>query len=316
MTIHQSATQPFDAPAVAVPPAVELRGVTRRYGDVVAVENLDLEIAPGATVALLGPNGAGKSTTIAMMLGLLAPSAGEARIFGLAPRDAVAGGRVGAMLQSSGLPGDVRVADLIDLVRGLYPAPLSRAEVIERGGLAALRHRRIESLSGGEQQRLRFALAVVGDPDLLFLDEPTVGMDVESRRAFWDRIGQSAAEGRTILFATHYLQEADQVAERIVVLDHGRLVADGTPGEIKSATADRSVRFTLPDADLDQLGRLPGVRRATARGAGIELTTTDADATVAALFDAGLTPRALEVVGADLESAFVALTHPTNGDPS
>jgi ABC-2 type transport system ATP-binding protein len=316
MTMHQSATQPFGTPTVAVPAAVELRGVTRRYGDLIAVEDLDLEIESGSTVALLGPNGAGKSTTIAMMLGLLAPSAGETTIFGLAPRDAVAGGRVGAMLQSSGLPGDVRVADLIDLVRGLYPAPLSRAEVIDRAGLDAIRHRRVESLSGGEQQRLRFALAIVGDPDLLFLDEPTVGMDVESRRAFWDRIGQSAAEGRTILFATHYLQEADQVADRIVVLDHGRLIADGTPGEIKSATADRSVRFTLPDADLERLGRLPGVRHTTARGASVELVTTDADATVAALYESGLTPRALEVVGADLESAFVALTHPTNGDRS
>jgi ABC-2 type transport system ATP-binding protein len=251
-----------------------------------------------------------------MLCGLLAPTAGEAVILGRSPHEAVASGRVGAMLQSSGLPGDVRVDRLIDLVRSLYPNPVPREGLIDRSGLDGLRHRRVESLSGGEEQRLRFALAVAGDPDLLFLDEPTVGMDVETRRAFWDQIHRSAVEGRTILFATHYLQEADQVAERIVVLDRGHLVADGSPGEIKSAAVDRSVRFTLADADLDQLRRLPGVRAVAARGATVELVTDDADATVAALFAAGLSPRALEVAGADLESAFIALTHRTDGDPS
>lgn len=316
MTITQPRSTPATGRSALTLPAVELRGLGRRYGDVVAVDDLDLEISAGSTVALLGPNGAGKSTTISIMLGLLAPTAGEARTLGMPPRQAVASGRVGAMLQSSGLPNDVRVQALIDLVRSLYPNALSREALIERSGLSSLRHRRVESLSGGEEQRLRFALAIAGDPDLLFLDEPTVGMDVDSRRAFWEQIRASAAEGRTVLFATHYLQEADQVADRIVVLDHGRLVADGSPGEIKAAAVDRTVRFSLPGADLRQLGGLSGVRQATAHGASVELLTSDADATVAALFAAGLTPRALEVSGADLESAFIAITHADSGDRS
>jgi ABC-2 type transport system ATP-binding protein len=310
-------TQPLThltAQTAAAPLAVELRGVERRFGEVVALRGVDLELSSGATVALLGPNGAGKSTTISIMLGLLEPSTGEARTLGMSPREAVASGRVGAMLQSSGLPKGVRVRELVELVRALYPNPLPRAELLERAGLATLRDRRTETLSGGEEQRLRFALAIAGDPDLVFLDEPTVGMDVETRRAFWLDIRRSAGEGRTILFATHYLEEADQVADRVVVLDHGRVVADGSSAQIKAATTDRTVRFTLPGADLDRLRTLPGVTDAGLRGTTVELVSQDADATVAALFAEGYAPRDLEVTGADLESAFLALTGQPKGD--
>jgi ABC-2 type transport system ATP-binding protein len=309
--IHPTARA--DDPAAA-PLAVELRGVERRFGDVVALRGVDLALSAGATVALLGPNGAGKSTTISIMLGLLEPSAGEARTLGMSPREAVASGRVGAMLQSTGLPKGVRVRELVELVRALYPNPLPRVELLERAGLATLQDRRTETLSGGEEQRLRFALAIAGDPDLVFLDEPTVGMDVETRRAFWLDIRRSAGEGRTILFATHYLEEADQVADRVVVLDHGRVVADGSSAQIKATTSDRTVRFTLPGADLARLRSLPGVTDAGLRGTTVELVSQDADATVAALFAGGYAPRDLEVTGANLESAFLALTQQPNGD--
>ncbi len=292
------------------PASVSFDRVTRRFGDTVALDAVDLAIPVGQTVALLGPNGAGKSTAINVMLGLLAPTSGRARTLGLEPRDAVATGRLGAMLQGGGLPTFVRVGELVDFARGIYPHPLSRAAILERAGLASLAGRRVESLSGGEQQRLRFALAIAGDPDLVFLDEPTVAMDVETRRAFWADMRRSAAEGRTILFATHYLEEADQVADRIVVLSRGRIVADGTGASIKAATSTRAVRLTLPGASAEMLSRLPGVTAVERRGDAVSLASTDADATVAALYATGLRVRDLEVTGADLEEAFLALTGP------
>ncbi len=210
--------------------AVQFDGVSHRFGDVLALDGLDLTIRTGETVALLGPNGAGKSTAIGLMLGLLQPTHGAVRTLGMTPRGAVASGRVGSMLQQSGLPSNVRVGELVEFARRLYPNPLALSAVLERAGLTALAGRDVGRLSGGERQRLRFALGIAGDPDLVFLDEPTVAMDVETRRAFWTDMRRSAAEGRTVLFATHYLDEADQVADRIVVLDRGRIVADGTGG--------------------------------------------------------------------------------------
>jgi ABC-2 type transport system ATP-binding protein len=212
------------------------------------------------------------------------------------------------MLQSSGLPAGAHVGEVVRFARALYPHPLRQDELLERSGLANLATRPVSTLSGGETQRLRFALAIAGDPDLVFLDEPTVAMDVETRRAFWSDMRRFAAEGRTILFATHYLEEADQVADRIVVLDRGRIVADGTPASIKAAARGRTVRFTLAGADADLLARLPGVVEQQIHGADVTLRTDDADATVAAVYAAGLPIRDLEVTGADLESAFVALT--------
>ena len=296
-------------PDAGQPPAVAFRAVERRFGDVVALAGIDLAIEAGTTVALLGPNGAGKSTAIGIMLGLDQPTSGVARTLGGAPRSAVASGRVGAMLQTTGLPAGLRVGELLEFARRLYPAPLALTDLVERAGLGSLGQRRVETLSGGEAQRLRFALAIAGDPDLVFLDEPTVAMDVETRRAFWGDIRRSAADGRTILFATHYLDEADEVADRIVVLDRGRVVADGTSASIKASAGGRTVRFSLAAPELARLAALPGVTDARVAGERVSLASSDADATTRALVQAGLPFRDLEIAGTDLEDAFVALTH-------
>jgi ABC-2 type transport system ATP-binding protein len=294
--------------------AVDFHGVSRRFGDTRALDDVSVAIAAGETVALLGPNGAGKTTAIGIMLGLLEPSSGRAETLGMAPHDAVRSGRVGAMLQAAGLPPGARVGELVDLARALYPAPSPRDAILERAGLTALVNRRAETLSGGEAQRVRFAFAIAGDPDLVFLDEPTVAMDVEARRAFWEDMRRFAAEGRTVLFATHYLDEADHIADRIVVLDHGRIVGDGSPDELKATVTERVVRFALPtEAASDaMLAGLPGVLRVERHGASLSLLTADADATVRALVAGEVAFRHLEVAGADLDAAFLALT---SGDP-
>ncbi|HEY4190015.1 MAG TPA: ABC transporter ATP-binding protein [Candidatus Limnocylindrales bacterium] len=302
-----AADRPHDT---ARPTAVAFDGVTRRFGETTALDDVALDIAAGETVALLGPNGAGKTTAIGIMLGLIEPSAGHARTLGLTPHDAVRSGRVGAMLQSAGLPPGARVGELIDLARGLYPHPSPRDAILERAGLTDLVGRRAETLSGGEAQRVRFAFAIAGDPDLVFLDEPTVAMDVESRRAFWDDMRRFAAEGRTVLFATHYLDEADHIADRIVVLDRGRIVGDGSPSALKATVTERTVRFSLagdPSGD-DALRALPGVVGLDRHGDSMALLSRDADETVRGLVAAGVAFRHLEVAGADLDAAFLALT--------
>jgi ABC-2 type transport system ATP-binding protein len=300
------------ATAAGTQSAVSFAGVTKRFGATVAVDHLSLDIPIAATVALLGPNGAGKTTAISLVLGLLHPDAGELRVLGMRPADAIASGRVGAMLQTGGLPIGVTVNEIVDFARGLYPHPISLAEVLATAGLTALAHRRVEGLSGGETQRLRFAMAIAGDPDLVFLDEPTVAMDVEGRRTFWADMRRLAQEGRTILFATHYLEEADHVADRILVLDHGRLVADGTAGSIKASVAARTVRFTLDGPDRATLAGLPGVTDLAVHGSDVTLTTTDADATLRALYRADVPVRDVQVTGAALEDAFIALTSGAN----
>ena len=295
------------SPAVSPLAAVTFDDVGRRFGSVQALDEVSFTVQAGETVALLGPNGAGKSTAIGLMLGLLRSTTGTVATFGADPAIAVAAGRVGAMLQSSGLPLGAQVRELIDFTRCLYPAPLDRATILDRAGLSALAARQTETLSGGEAQRLRFALAIAGDPELVFLDEPTVAMDVESRRAFWASMRRSAEEGRTILFATHYLEEADQVADRIVVLDHGRIVADGTAATIKAGVGGRTVRFTVQAADRQLLAALPAVGSVTIHGTDVTLATEDADATVRALVTTGVAFHDLEVATVDLERAFLAL---------
>ena len=315
MTTTTTTPVPFQAR----PTAVDFDGVSRRFGDTRALDDVSVAIEAGETVALLGPNGAGKTTAIGIMLGLLEPSSGRAATLGMTPHDAVRSGRVGAMLQSAGLPPGARVGELVDLARALYPAPSPRGAVLERAGLTALVNRRAETLSGGEAQRVRFAFALAGDPDLVFLDEPTVAMDVEARRAFWEDMRRFAAEGRTVLFATHYLDEADHIADRIVVLDHGRIVGDGSPAELKATVTERVVRFALSSADATGdavLAGLPGVLRVERHGASLSLPTTDADATVRGLVAADVAFRHLEVAGADLDAAFLALTSEPRGASS
>lgn len=285
---------------------MRLRGLVKSYGATRAVDGIDLDIEPGETVALLGPNGAGKSTTIAMLLGLLAPDGGTVEVGAMPPRRAVATGHLGAMLQESGMMPGVRVGELLQFVRSLYPRPLSLADLVDAAGLEGLLHRRADRLSGGQAQRVRFAMAIAGDPSVVVLDEPTSAMDVEARRAFWERMRRLAAAGRTILFATHYLEEADAAADRIVVIARGRQIADGTAASLKATLGKRRVRLTLEGGEAD-LDRLDGVRQVERYGGRITLYTDDSDATVRSLVQRQVRWRDLEVQSPDLEQAFLAL---------
>lgn len=285
---------------------VRLAGLTKTYGDVRAVDDLSLEVARGEVVALLGPNGAGKSTTVDLLLGLTTPDSGTATLFGGTPRAACAAGRVGAMLQSGGLLQDVTVRQLLELLRGLHPAPLTAAQALERAGVADLADRRAARLSGGQQQRVRFACALLPDPDLLVLDEPTAAMDVQTRRAFWESMRAWAAGGRTLLFATHHLQEADDVADRVVLVRAGRVVADGTAAQVKALVGGRTVTATVDDPA--GLHDLPGVTSVRTAGCRAVLRCTDSDTALRALLAAHPDARDVEISAGGLEDAFLALT--------
>jgi ABC-2 type transport system ATP-binding protein len=291
---------------------IRLDGLVKTFrtpnGPVEAVRGVDIAIEPGETVALLGPNGAGKSTTIDMLLGLAEPDAGTVSLFGGTPQDAIAAGRVGAMLQTGALLRDLTVRELIAMMAALYPQPLGVEEVLELTGLQAAAQQRTEKLSGGQAQRVRFACALVADPDLLVLDEPTVAMDVEGRHAFWATMRRFADRGTTIVFATHYLEEADDFADRAVLMAHGRVVADGPPTEIKARVGARTIRATLPDAPAEALRALPGVVSVDVRGAVVTLRCADSDAAIRALLTRFPTARDLEITGAGLEEAFLELT--------
>ncbi len=292
-------------------PAFRFEGVSHRYGARLAVEDLCLEVAQGETVALLGPNGAGKSTTISLLLGLLRAQTGSVEVLGTSPRKAVAQGRVGAMLQTgsgSGLPPGVRVGAALQLARRLYPHPAPVEVTVERAGIGDLLDQQTQRLSGGQVQSVRFAITIAGDPELVFLDEPTAAMDVAARRSFWRMIRQFGREGRTVLFATHHLHEADQIADRVVVVNHGRVVADGPGATLKASVATRRVRFVCEQPDLGQLDGLEGVTDVEIHGTGVTLGSLDADATVRALVGQRIAFSDLEVTGAGLEDAFVALT--------
>jgi ABC-2 type transport system ATP-binding protein len=288
---------------------VSFERVSKSYGDVRAVDGLTLELHPGETVALLGPNGAGKSTTLDLLLGLRPADTGSVRVFGTSPRDAIVQGRVGAMLQSGGLMDEVTVAELVKLACALHPKPYKPGEVMSRAGIAQIADRKVNKLSGGQEQRVRFALATAGANDLIVLDEPTTGMDVSARQAFWATMREQADQGRTVLFATHYLEEADAIADRVLVLHRGRLLADGTAAEIKAKAGARKVAFDL-EGDIDEpaLRALPFLTTLDVSGRTVRLQSSDADATVHALYGLGVYPRNLEVAGLGLEQAFVAIT--------
>jgi len=288
--------------------AVRLSGLVKSYGEVRAVQGVDIDIAPGEVVALLGPNGAGKSTTIDMLLGLTRPDHGTATIFGNDPVRAVAAGDVGAMLQSGTLLPDVTVGELVETFASLHKKPLPVAEALTRAGIADLAKRPTAKLSGGQAQRVRFALAVVPDPDLLVLDEPTVGMDVEARRAFWATMRELTASGRTVLFATHYLEEADDYADRVVLMRAGRIIADGSAASIKGKVSGRTITALVPGADQASLARLAGVAAAEVRGERVQLSCRDSDAALRALLDTYADAHEVEVRSVDLEDAFIALT--------
>ncbi|WP_075026582.1 ABC transporter ATP-binding protein [Streptomyces mirabilis] len=287
--------------------AVSFTGAVKAFGAVRAVDGVDLEIGRGETVALLGRNGAGKSTTISLLLGLNEPDEGTVALFGGPPSAAVRAGRVGAMLQETRPVPRVTVRELVSFVAGRYPAPLPVADALELAGIGDLAGRRVDRLSGGQAQRVRFAMALAGNPDLIVLDEPTAALDVEARRAFWDSMRSYARRGHTVLFSTHYLEEADAHADRILVIDHGRLVADGTGEQLKRSVGGNLVSFDLAGRGTEGLTLLPGVVSVEVRGDRALLRTDDSDATVLALAELGAI-RGLEVVPASLDDAFMTLT--------
>ncbi|MEY2521840.1 MAG: type transport system ATP-binding protein [Ilumatobacteraceae bacterium] len=305
----QSTSPPVARPTTG---GIALRGLTKSFrgpsGPVHAVRGIDIEISAGETVALLGPNGAGKSTTIDMLLGLTKPDAGEVRLFEQSPAGAIASGAVGAMLQTGAVLSDLSVRELVDMMGSLYPRSLTADETLELAGIRDIADRKTNKLSGGQTQRVRFAVAMVSDPDLLVLDEPTVGMDVESRRQFWDTMRAFTARGKTVLFATHYLEEADANADRIVLMARGKIVADGPATEIKAVAGGRTIRGTLPAVDLDALRTLDGVRDAELRGDAFILNCSDSDRAVRVLLRDFPEVRDLEITGAGLEAAFLQLT--------
>jgi ABC-2 type transport system ATP-binding protein len=297
---------------------IELKGLAKSYaapgGRVQAVREVDFSIDAGQTVALLGPNGAGKSTTIDMLLGLAKPDRGSVSVLGGSPSEAVDQGLVGAMLQTGELIRDLSVRELIAMVASLYSDPLDVDDVLDLAGIRAIADRRTQRLSGGETQRARFAVALVSDPALLVLDEPTAAMDVEGRRGFWTTIRGLTERGKTMLFATHYLDEADSYADRVVLMARGRVVADGPPSHIKAMVGSRTIRATVAGAGLDELRALPGVTGADRHGDTTVLACSDSDVAIKALLDRYPDASDIEIAGAALEDAFVQLTSDTFED--
>ncbi|MFF8604000.1 ATP-binding cassette domain-containing protein [Streptomyces sp. NPDC015232] len=301
-------------------PAVAFEAATRTYrsaqgGEVRAVDGIDLRIARGETVALLGRNGAGKSTAINLLLGLDEPDSGRVRLFGGTPARAVEAGRVGAMLQDARPVPRVTVRELVEFVARTYPSPMGAAEALALAGLTDLAGRRVDRLSGGQAQRVRFAVALAGNPELIVLDEPTAALDVEAREVFWDSMRGYARRGNTVLFSTHYLEEADAHADRIVVVDSGRILAEGTAEELKRAAGGTTVSFDLAGRPTEGLTALPGVTAVEVRGDRALLRSADPDATVLALAARDLVRR-LEVAPVSLNEAFLALTRTRPATPA
>src|SRR2546425_4948260 len=288
-------------------PAAELIDATKKYGEIEALGGVTIRIEPGEVVAMLGPNGAGKTTSISILLGLRKPTSGKALLFGLEPTNLLARSKVGVMLQESGVPQMLKVNEIVNLFRSYYPKPMPRDRAIGMAGLEEKADALVRELSGGQRQRLYFALAVGGDRDVLFLDEPTVGMDVEGRRSFIDRIADFANMGRTVVLTTHYLEEADQLAQRVIVIDRGLVIADAPPAEIKSRVAGRRVRFVAPTLEEKDLEGLP-VTAVTIKDHRIQLLTNSPESVLRELFQRGVEMSDLEVAGADLEDAFIAMT--------
>lgn len=291
---------------------IELRGLVKSFagpdGPIRAVRGIDVGIPAGETVALLGPNGAGKSTTLDMMLGLLSPDAGTVSVFGRPPSQAVAEGAVGGMLQTGELIRDLSVRELVAMLGSLYPNPLAVDEALDLAGIAEVASQRTQKLSGGQTQRVRLAIALVSDPQLLVLDEPTVALDVEGRHSFWAAMRAFAARGKTVVFATHYLEEADAYADRAVLIAHGEIVADGPTTEIRARVGTRTIRATLPDVEEDALASLSGVSAVERRGEAVVLRCADSDVAIRALLEAHPQARDIEIAAAGIEQAFLELT--------
>jgi ABC-2 type transport system ATP-binding protein len=297
----------WPAPLSQVRTVARLHEATKRYGPVTALDHFSLELRAGEVVALLGPNGAGKTTAVRLFLGLIAPASGTARVFGRDPRDSDARTRIGAMLQISRVPEMLRVREHIDLFRSYYPQPLPAAEVVRTARLEGIEDKMFSKLSGGQKQRTLFALALCGNPDLIFLDEPTVGLDIESRRAMWEQIRALSAAGKTILLTTHYLEEADLLASRVVVLNKGRMVCEGTPAEIRHRVSGRRIRC-VTRLDPEWLHTLPTVSAVEQDREAVVIHAEQPEPVVRAMLERDPELRGLEISSAGLEEAFLALT--------
>jgi ABC-2 type transport system ATP-binding protein len=298
----------------AVPIVAALNKITKTYGDINALKNVDLNIHAGELVALLGPNGAGKTTAVKLLLGLAKPTSGTVNVFGGDPVNAVFRMRTGAMLQVAKVPETLRVREHIDLFSSYYPRPLPLSETLTVAGLEQIKNRKFGELSGGQRQRVLFALAICGDPDLLFLDEPTVGLDVEARRLLWDQIRKLLARGKTVLLTTHYLQEADSLATRVVVINRGAIVAEGTPSEIKSQTAGKQIRC-VTSLPIEAVRRMPGVLEVRQDREALEIHANQAEPVLRELLKSDASISGIDVSSAGLEEAFMALTSDDNTHP-
>lgn len=294
-------------------PLARLRGVRHQYGRTLALDGLDLALPAGQVLAMLGPNGAGKTTAISLLLGLQRPQAGQVELFGLPPQDLAARRRIGVMLQAGAVPDTLKVRELIDLTRSYYPRPRSVADCMALAGLDGLMDRRYGRLSGGQQRRVQFALALCGRPQLLFLDEPTTGLDLDARQTLWEAVRELGAQGCAVLLTTHYLEEAQALADRVVVVNHGRVVAEGTVAQIRAHVAQRHIRCStsLPAARVQGW---PGVRRAQHDGPCLDIVVDVAEPVVRRLLDEDPALAELEVQRAGLADAFLALTRDARKD--
>jgi ABC-2 type transport system ATP-binding protein len=297
----------MDSVVVTLSPLARLSGVCKRYGAVVALDGLDLEVRGGELLAVLGPNGAGKSTSIALMLGLVAADGGRVQLFDRDPRELDARRQVGVMLQSAGIPDTLKVRELLDVTRSYYAQPRSIADCLALAGLDGLLDRRYGRLSGGQQRRVQFAMAVCGRPKLLFLDEPTTGLDIEARQRLWAAIRELVADGAGVVLTTHYLEEAEALADRVVVVNRGRVVAQGSVQQIRSRVSQRRVRC-LSALDVDLVARWPHVLAATRTGPRIEIVTDIAEPVVRRLLAEDSALSELEIIRAGLADAFVEIT--------
>ncbi len=288
-----------------------LETVNKNYGSVRALQAVNFQVRAREIVALLGPNGAGKTTAVKLLLGLMPPSSGKVRVFGADPTNPENRTRTGAMLQVGRVPETLRVREHIDLFSSYYRKPMPVSEVLAAAGLEKIRDRKFAELSGGQKQRVLFALAICGDPDLLFLDEPTVGLDVEARRMLWDEIRSLVDRGKTVVLTTHYLQEADALADRIAVINEGEIIAEGSPAEIKAQTSGKKIRC-ITSLDLNFLRRMPGVTEVKNDREAIEIHAVEAEPVVRELLNRDSQLSGLEVTSAGLEEAFLALTQESN----
>src|SRR3984885_11402625 len=303
--------EPRPSASIATPTVASLESVTKNYGQIPALRGVDFRVHSGEVVALLGPNGAGKTTAVKLLLGLTQPNSGKARVFGGDPSNPVNRMRTGAMLQVGKVPETLKVREHIDLFSSYYQNPLPLAEVLAAAGLKKLRDRKFGDLSGGQRQRTLFALAICGDPDLLFLDEPTVGLDVEARRALWEEIRRLVDHGKTVLLTTHYLEEADALADRVAVINQGKIIAEGTPSEIKAQNSGKRIRCVTA-LSVASLLRIPGVTDARQDREAVEIRAGEAEAVVRALLASDPSLSGLEITSAGLEDAFLALTQDNN----